>query len=421
MSRNHCQTNGAGRAFLGKIRFERSLMRSATHFGEFLGCAALVLGICQGLTAEGTGDTVQNDGAALPAKVLTICAIPASMPRTDKATDGTPLGLDVAVAQRIGRILGRGVEFHWCANAGCAWNCLPAGRCDMVVGLPHGSGPQRTAAWSVPYAGAQFGLVVSNASGGIHSLAELREKRVGVVAGTLSLSENDHKVIYFKSREALLEGFRTAALDGAFLDADLAAWYLHGHPQLELKLVPEYVPRERWNMAIAVRAKDMQLLVEINRALGQLAETGELKKIYAEYAVPFRPPFTGSKPQKTTFDTWKLIRERRELVVSMDPANLPYSGAKVSIPDLMWSWRELWRSSLMSSCGSTGSTCSMRPQLASSSSVDAISSWARPLRKTQLPTMKSSREKSSTRGLIMGRAMCSSSVKTAHTFIHSRR
>ena len=96
-----------------------------------------------------------------------------------------------------------------------------------------------------------------------------------------------------------MDGFKAGLLDAAFLDADFAAWYLGGHPRLELKLVTEYVPHERWNMAVAVRANDVQLLVEINRALAQLVESGELRKIYAEYAVPaFRPPFTGSIPQK---------------------------------------------------------------------------------------------------------------------------
>ena len=61
-----------------------------------------------------------------------------------------------------------------------------------------------------------------------------------------------------------------------FVDADFAAWYLHEHPELGLRLLADYVPRERWNMALAVRAKDAQLLVEINRALGQLAESGEI-------------------------------------------------------------------------------------------------------------------------------------------------
>ncbi len=82
------------------------------------------------------------------------------MPRMGKAPDGTPQGIDVAVAQALGRVLGRTVEFHWCANPQCAWHCLPEGRCDVVIGQPHESGPTRDVAWSVPYAGAQFGLVV---------------------------------------------------------------------------------------------------------------------------------------------------------------------------------------------------------------------------------------------------------------------
>jgi ABC-type amino acid transport substrate-binding protein len=208
-------------------------MTSIIHFRSFLACAALMLGICHGLKAARPDGGEQPDSAAVPTKALTVCAIPASMPRADKTPDGSPQGLDVAVAQHVGRILGRGVEFHWCASAECAWNCLPAGRCEMIVGLPIASGPQHVAAWSVPYAGAQFGLVVPIEPGGVRSLVELRGKRVGIVAGTVSLSENDHEVVRFKSREALLEGFRAAALNGAFLDADFAAWFLRGHPRFD--------------------------------------------------------------------------------------------------------------------------------------------------------------------------------------------
>ncbi len=68
-----------------------------------------------------------DDGAhAAPSKVLTICAIPGSMPRMDKTSDSKPIGLDVAVIERLGKILGRPIEFHWCASAQCAME-LPAG------------------------------------------------------------------------------------------------------------------------------------------------------------------------------------------------------------------------------------------------------------------------------------------------------
>ncbi len=203
------------------------------------------------------GATTSRVSAASGQKTLTVCAVPAAMPRTGKAPDGTPQGLDVAVAQRVARILGRTVEFHWCASAECSWHCLPEGRCDMVVGQPQDSGP-RDVGWSVPYAGAQFGLVVPSGTQhqNVRSLTDLRARRVGIVTGTVALAEKDHTVIRFKTREELLNGFGAASLDAAFVDADFAAWYLHGHPQLErgLRLVTEYVPREHWNMALAVRA-----------------------------------------------------------------------------------------------------------------------------------------------------------------------
>ena len=254
------------------------------------------------------------------------------MPRSDKTPDGQPEGIDAALAKRLGRRLGRKVEFHWCSSAACSHRCLREGRCDVILGQPHEAGPPRDLAWSVPYAGSQFGLVVPREAGGVRSLDDLRVKRVGVVAGTVALSEKNHTVVSFKAREDLLTGFRSAMLDAAFLDADFAAWYLHSHPKLGLRLVKEYVPRERWNMALIVRAKDAALLVSLNQALAQLAESGELREIYAEYDVPFRPPFTDSARRAVRVDSWRRIRDRGEVVTAMDPANLPYSSAKGDRP-----------------------------------------------------------------------------------------
>ena len=140
-------------------------------------------------------------------KVLLVCAQPAAMPRTGKALDGSPEGLDVAVARLLARSLGRDFEVHWCASAQCSWQCLGARRCDVVLGQPHDSGPPRDVAWSVPYAGAQFGLVVPAGAEGVRSLADLRGKRVGIVAGTVALPEKKHAVAAFKTREDLLNGF----------------------------------------------------------------------------------------------------------------------------------------------------------------------------------------------------------------------
>lgn len=275
------------------------------------------------------------DDSVVPArKPLVVCAVPGSMPRADKTPDGTPKGLDAALAIEIGRVLGRTVEFHWCASPECSWHCLPEKRCDVVLGQPLGSGPQREVAWSVPYAGAKFGLVVARDLSEVHSLGDLRGKKVGIVAGTVAISEKDHSVVRFKSRESLLEALEHKSVDVAFLDADFAAWYLHEHPKLSLRLVDEFIPRERWNLALAVRSADAQLLVDLNRTLAELAQSGALKKIYEAHGVPFRTPFTSESREPTAPSTWRRIQERGELVVAFDPANLPYSGAKDDRPGL---------------------------------------------------------------------------------------
>jgi polar amino acid transport system substrate-binding protein len=270
--------------------------------------------------------------AAEKPKILLVCAEPAAMPRTGKAPDGKPQGLDLAVAEQLSRAMGRTLEIHWCANRSCARNCLRDKRCDVILGQPQEADGPKDIAWSVPYAGAQFGLVIAKDATGIRSLADLRGKRVGVVSGSVALPEKDHQLGHFKTREDLLNQFGTQKLDAAFLDADFASWYLHEHPALKLHLVKDYVPRERWNMSLAVRATDAALLVEINRALAELAESGKIKQAYVDQGVAYRMPFTSGAGRPAALNTWKRIQDRGVMVVSIDPANLPYSSADEKRP-----------------------------------------------------------------------------------------
>ena len=179
-------------------------------------CRPLVTFVCGTLFLVAAHGGV-DDGAGPGSKVLTVCAIPGSMPRMGKSADGKPEGLDIAVAERLAGILKRPIEFHWCASAESAWHCLPEGRCDVVLGQPYDSGPQHEVAWSVPYAEARFGLVVPQNSRAVGSLGDLGDKRVGIVADSVAISDKDHAVVRFKTREELLDGFRAAALEAAFL------------------------------------------------------------------------------------------------------------------------------------------------------------------------------------------------------------
>ncbi len=294
--------------------------------GLFIACASVVL-------AWAPGSRARTGGGPAP-KPLVVCAVPSAMPRTGRAADGSAQGLDVAVVRLVARRLGRPVEFHWCASVACGWNCLPEGRCDVVAGQPLDTGPPHGVAWSVPYAGARFGLVVARGGAGARSLDDLRGRRVGMVAGTVPLSDKDHTVVRARSREELLDRFADLTLDAALIDADFAAWYLHDHPGLALRLVDGFAPRERWNMALAVRASDGDLVIALNRALAQTAESGELGDAYRSLGVTFHSPFAASARRGPASDAWERVAARKELVVGMDPANLPYSSARDDPPGL---------------------------------------------------------------------------------------
>ena len=258
--------------------------------------------------------------------------MPAAMPHTGRAADGSPRGVAVAVARLVAESLGRPLELHWCATAACSWKCLGEKSCDVVIGHPHRSGPAGGVAWTTPYGGSHFGLVVPRASRGAGSLADLVGKRVGIVAGTVAVSEKDHKVRRFKSREALLDWAASDVLDAAFLEADFAAWYLHTHPKLGLRLVTDYVPHQRWNMAMAVRSGDRKLLGQIDGALRRISSSGRLRKAYTDRGMVYRAPFTNIRRQAVTYNTWKRIGHRGALTVRMDPSNLPYSSANKAQP-----------------------------------------------------------------------------------------
>src|SRR5262249_6874143 len=132
-------------------------------------CAVIALIVCAVEPARSADPSEKVQPAAREKKPLVVCAVPDSMPRTGKAEDGSGQGLDIAVARLVATELGRPLEIHWCASAACSWKCVGEKRCDLVIGQPHGSGPPREIAWSIPYSGSRFGLVVHQDTTGIRS------------------------------------------------------------------------------------------------------------------------------------------------------------------------------------------------------------------------------------------------------------
>ena len=212
----------------------------------------------------------------------------------------------------------------------------------------------------------------------IHSHADLTGKRVGIVSGSVAIGSQEQRAVSFKTREELLENFVAKNLDAALVEDDFAAWYLHWHPNLPLRQVPEYAPRERWNMGFAVRSEDKTLLAELNRELTNVVESGQLNRLYAEQGVAYRAAFSSVKEKQVLSNSWQHIQERGELVVSFDPANLPYSRRSKTVRGSTLNLAKLLPASWASSCESSGSTSNGKPRSANCSTANAISLLALP-------------------------------------------
>ena len=169
-------------------------------------------------------------------------------------------------------------------------------------------------------------------------------------------------------------------------------------------------------MAMAVRPKSGSCWSRSTGPWPSSPSRANCGRSMPDYGVPLPPSASpvshaaaGSVP-----DTWRRIRERGELVVSMDPANLPYSGAKEERPGIRRrAGAGPGPSSSMSSCGSNGSTSSTRLRSGSCSSTSATWSSARPSTANAVADDESSRGKSSIRGPTTAPATCSCSAKTA--------
>ncbi len=256
------------------------------------------------------------------------------MPRSGQDDSGNPQGVDLAVAQLLATELGRDIEFHWCENDACRLQSLKAQRCDVVIGVPHESVNSPDVSWASPFAAGKFGLVTAKTETRIRSFTELKGKRVGIVSGTIPLSSQEHTVLRFPSREELLHQFEKSNLAAALVDTDFANWYLSEHPELDLRVVDEFVSPYRWTFGIAVRANDGELLAKISQAVDICLRQAKFVPLFADYGLKFRPPIMGAVAEiaPETRNSWVRARQTGVLRVSMDPANLPYSSADPDKP-----------------------------------------------------------------------------------------
>ena len=158
---------------------------------------------------------------------------------------------------------------------------------DIVVnGLEITDERKREVHFSDPYYYCTEVITVSKTNNNINSFADLENKRVGTLTGTLAQrilvdSKKSYQIVPYAEEVHLYEDLSLGRLDAVFLDEPIALYY--GKPNPRLKIVGE--PVGEMIYGIASRKEDHQLNQEIQIALKSIIEDGTMRTILERWGL----------------------------------------------------------------------------------------------------------------------------------------
>jgi len=229
--------------------------------------------------------------SVMSAKKLTICGVDGLLPYS--SSDAKVPGYEVEIARKLAANLGVEAEYTW-----VTWDALiPAltsKRCDAILdGMFITEARKKVVDFSAPYYASGETILVRKDNQSVKGLDDLRGKKVGVLAGSVTVQLLESKGIkdpqIYPDQNTIVLELNNGRVDAAYLEAPSAAWLLRSDPSLNVRLVKEYVPAERFNAGIALRKGDDKLKAAINDAIAKMREDGSIKTILGSYEVPYFP------------------------------------------------------------------------------------------------------------------------------------
>ncbi len=162
---------------------------------------------------------------------------------------------------------------------------LERGNYDMAMnGLEITPEREKRVLMSRPYYVYTLQLVVRKDDERIKSVADLKGRTVGTMAGTsadLMLRKIGHVKIRAYSQSWPFDDVALGRLDAAFMDTPIAAYY--AKPDLRLKYAGP--PEGEGFYGIAFRKDDRELKKVVDSVVDRLLRTGELKRIYDKWGL----------------------------------------------------------------------------------------------------------------------------------------
>jgi ABC-type amino acid transport substrate-binding protein len=303
----------AVRVLKGNDPFEivkEQMVRSFLRLNGFIAILVLAASVAQAQTTDPQStdpDEITDTLARAKAKgKLVACSDPWNYPYAVQNSD--PPGFDVEIVREIAKLGGMSLEMYWSNTATRGGTSrafresILRNRCDVFVGMSDGGEDDMLMgrlAFTKPYLGAGYVLVVQGRAEKLKTLEELKQAniKVGVAMSTPIddyLFSNGIPRDLFLDNRRILQAMAKGDIDASMVWATAIGLAKKEHPDAKFHMVEGYVPVEgqRWNLNFVVRKQDKTLTEFIDKSVQELLANGKIRKIVESYGVPFYPPFS---------------------------------------------------------------------------------------------------------------------------------
>ena len=251
--------------------------------------AALVLAMVSALAMAGCGGDTQKKAAEAPKKAAggtMKIAINATFPPFESVKAGTKdfTGIDIEIAQYIGKKMGKKIEFSDMKFASLV-PTLQSGRADMIVsGISPTKERQEVVSFSKPYYFPMKALIFKKGAG-YKTLADLKGKKAGASMGTTYVKDlkkaGGITVTELDTTPLVVQDIKNGRLDAGLFDSAQASVFVKENPDLDLAILNlPVVMDDTFAIALPKNSKDVET---VNKLLKEMKSNGEMHKILVKY------------------------------------------------------------------------------------------------------------------------------------------
>jgi len=262
-------------------------------------CCALGAALAPINTYGQAGGVLQGDLELVDPKVLRVCADPNNLPFSNDKGEG----FENKIAELFAAKLGKSLAYTYYPGAtGFVRMTLGSYRCDVVMGFPQGGELVQS---TNPYYRTAYALVsqVASALAGVNALddARLKDKRIGVVAGTppasylvadgLITNSKPYPLVvdtrYDSSAQAMVNDINSGEIDAGVLWGPLAGYYAsHAASPMKatLLLKEKGGPHLDYRIVMGVRPSDQNWKRQLNELIAE--NQPAINKILLDFGIP---------------------------------------------------------------------------------------------------------------------------------------